>query len=179
MGSGVEAGASVVGGAASTATAAVSGMAAAGKTASSDNGTWPYFVDALFRRTDADASRSTASTSSADESGRTAAQDAAEATRIFMNFSRTGPLPPDDLRYVAQLVSQRTGLSQQEAERRVADVYARAQTKLHNAEIAAREAADQARKASAYAALWMFISLLIGAFVASVAATCGGRQRDS
>jgi hypothetical protein len=34
-------------------------------------------------------------------------------------------------------------------------------------------------KASAYAALWLFISLLIGAFVASLAATYGGRRRDA
>ena len=38
--------------------------------------------------------------------------------------------------------------------------------------------ADKARKASAYAALWIFVSLLAGAFVASLAATFGGRQRD-
>ncbi len=52
------------------------------------------------------------------------------------------------------------------------------QAKLRDAETAAREAADKARKASAYAALWLFISLLIGAFVASLAATYGGRRRD-
>ncbi len=59
------------------------------------------------------------------------------------------------------------------------DVYSRAQAKLHNAEVAAKEATDKARKASAHAALWMFVSLLIGAFVASLAATYGGRQRDA
>ena len=42
----------------------------------------------------------------------------------------------------------------------------------------AKDAADKARKASAYAALWLFVSLLVGAFVASLAATFGGRQRD-
>jgi cation transporter-like permease len=61
---------------------------------------------------------------------------------------------------------------------RVTDTYNRVQTKLHNAEILAKEAADKARKATAYAALWLFISLLIGAFVASLSATYGGRQRD-
>jgi hypothetical protein len=42
----------------------------------------------------------------------------------------------------------------------------------------ATEAADKARKASAAAALFLFISLLIGAFIASYAAIIGGRQRD-
>jgi hypothetical protein len=103
---------------------------------------------------------------------------AAEVARIFLNAVRTGPLPADDVRYVGQIVSQRTGLTQQEAEKRVSDKYARMQAKLRDAETAARDAADKGRKASAYAALWLFISLLIGAFVASLAATYGGRQRD-
>ena len=60
----------------------------------------------------------------------------------------------------------------------MSDTYARLQVKLRDAETAAKEAADKGRKASAYAALWLFISLLIGAFVASFAATIGGRQRD-
>ena len=45
--------------------------------------------------------------------------------------------------------------------------------------MAARDAADKARKASAYSALWLFVSLLTGAFVASLAATYGGRRRDA
>ena len=59
------------------------------------------------------------------------------------------------------------------------DVYAKAQAKASDTEMAARDAADKARKASAYSALWLFVSLLIGAFVASLAATYGGRQRDA
>ena len=95
-----------------------------------------------------------------------------------MNILRTGALPAEDVRYVGQLVAKRTGLTQQDAEKRVSDTYARAQAKLREAEIAAKEAADKARKASAYAAMWLFISMLIGAFIASLAATFGGRQRD-
>ncbi len=44
--------------------------------------------------------------------------------------------------------------------------------------MATKEATDKARKASATAALWLFISLLMGAFAASLAAIYGGRQRD-
>ena len=54
-------------------------------------------------------------------------------------------------------------------------IYALAQTKFRDAEITARDAADKARKASAYSAIWLFVSLLIGAFVASLSATFGGR----
>jgi hypothetical protein len=75
-------------------------------------------------------------------------------------------------------VAQRTGLSQLDAEKRVTDTVVRLRAQMRSAEIAAKNAADKARKASAYAALWLFISLLIGAFVASLAATAGGRRRD-
>ena len=110
---------------------------------------------------------------------RASSQDAAEVSRIFMNVGRAEPLPAEDVRYVGQLVAQRTGLTQQAAEKRVADVHAKAQANSRDTELAARGAADKARKASAYSALWLFVSLLIGAFVASLAATFGGRQRDA
>jgi len=80
---------------------------------------------------------------------------------------------------VGQIAARRTGLSQQDAQQRVADTYARIQARFREAEISVREAADQARKASAYSAIWLFVSLLSGAFVASLAAMFGGRQRDA
>lgn len=168
---GVQAGASVAGGVAAAA-GTVAG-AAATKSGSGDT-SMGYFVDSLFRR-DANAA-----SANAPASGGTAEQAAgvSEAARILANGILNGSLPADDLRYVGQMVAQRTGLSQPEAEKRVSDTFARAQAKLRAAEAAAREAADKARKASAYAALWLFISLLAGAFVASFAATFGGRQRD-
>lgn len=172
---GIQAGATVVGGAASTAVVAVPGMVASG-----NSGTMGYFVDSLFRRNTNAASSETANlTSMLPQSSERTTQDAAEVSRIFMNISVTEPLLPEDMQYVGQLVAQHTGLSQQDAEKRVTDVYARAQLKLNQIEMTAKEATDQARKASAFAALWMFVSLLIGAFVASLAATYGGRQRDA
>ncbi|HSD37691.1 MAG TPA: hypothetical protein VLC92_09280 [Rhodocyclaceae bacterium] len=180
LGGGIRAGASVVGGAATTASVAASGAAASGKLTSNDNEPWAYFVDALFRPGVATvSSASSGAATPADAPERTSTRDTAEVGRIFMNASRSSPLPAEDLRYVAQLVAQRTGLSQQEAEKRVADTYARAQAKLNAAEAAAKDAADKARKASAYAALWGFISLLAGAFIASLSATYGGRRRDA
>ncbi len=183
---GVQAGASVAGGVASTAlTAAAGGAAAAGsEMAKNDSGSGPmgYFVDSLFRK-DKNASAASSASGNAATSGgapqQSAAGAASEVARIFMNTVRSGTLPAEDVQYVGQIVSQRTGMSQQEAEKRVTETYARMQAKLRDAETAAREAADKARKASAYAALWLFISLLIGAFVASFAATYGGRRRDA
>ncbi|HIF6300122.1 TPA: hypothetical protein ACX3LH_006597 [Klebsiella michiganensis] len=102
----------------------------------------------------------------------------AEVTGIFANSIYSGALPKDDLTYVAQLVSQNTGISQQEAEQRVQAVYDKAQANLKEAKDKAKQAADAARKTTSYVTLWSFISLLIGAFVASLCATYGGRQRD-
>jgi hypothetical protein len=180
---GIQAGASVAGGVA-TATAAGSGMTIS----NSDSGPIGYFVDSLFRKNISAVVVVDASTLAGNGaiSGVTAepattesaSASASEVTRIFMNTMGKDPLPAEDIMYVGQLVAQRTGLTQQEADKRVVDTYARVQAKLHNAETAAKEAADKGRKASAYAALWLFISLLIGAFVASFAATIGGQQRD-
>jgi hypothetical protein len=184
---GIQAGASVAGSVATTATAAAAGGAAAAGAdmAKTDTGSGPigYFVDSLFRRDINAAAAASARAGSGAMSGRAAEQataaSASEVARIFMHTIRTGTLPAEDVRYVGEVVAQRTGLTQKDAEKRVIDTYARVQAKLRDAETAAREATDKARKASAYAALWLFISLLIGAFVASLAATYGGRQRDA
>jgi hypothetical protein len=136
-----------------------------------------YSVDSLFRK-DANTSAAGSAFAEGGAPDQVATASRSEVARIFVNTIRTGALPAEDVRYVGQLVAQRTGLTQQEAEKRVSETYARVQTKLRDAETAARDAADQARKASAYAALWLFVSLLTGAFVASLAATFGGRRRD-
>ena len=177
---GVQAAAAVADGAAGTASLLGGAAGAARMAQGSDGGPMGYFVDSLFRRDPAvpgDATSGTAATSDAIE--RSSHREAAEVTRIFMNVSRTEPLPSEDLRYIGQIVAQRTGLTQQDAENRVSDVHTRAQTKLREAEFAVRDAADKARKASTYGALWLFVSLLLGAFVASLAATYGGRRRDA
>jgi hypothetical protein len=111
----------------------------------------------------------------ADASSRAGdAATRAELSRIFAVGLRNGELAPADRAYVTQVVSARTGLSPADADKRVSDVVAQAKAAADEA----RAAADQARKAAAYFSLWMFISLLIGAFCASYAATLGGRLRD-
>ena len=175
---GVQAGASVAGGVATSAMVATAGGVAAGSEMAADEtntGAIGYFLDTLFRR---DINAMSTPLDSLTPQQETAVS-MAEVTRIFMNSLRTGVLPEEDIAYVGQVVAQRTGLTQQEAEQRVSDTFARVQTSLSEAETSAREAADSARKASAYAAIWLFISLLIGAFVASFAAPYGGRQRDA
>ena len=166
-----QAGADVAKGVASVAPAAAGLMP--GKSAGSgsdssaaDGSSNGYYVDMLYR---------------SDNAAPPDANDAAlraEAMRIFVNDMRAGSMGPADVRYLGQVVARRTGISPADAEARVADVFRQASTALVNAQVAAKTVADDARRAAASTALWMFVALLAGAFFASVAALVGGRQRD-
>ncbi|WP_426109585.1 hypothetical protein [Pseudomonas sp. TWR1-1-4] len=158
---GVKAGASVAAGAASGITQA-SGSAAKGV----NGGDFDYYVDSLFR----------------DDRPAAVSDDAAHGVvaRIFTRtLSNDGQLAPEDRAYLAQLISQRTNLSQADAEARIDKVYGDARKAVEDAKLKAKQAADTAAKVAAYTSLWTFVALLIGAFFASFAATFGGRRRDA
>ena len=91
---------------------------------------------------------------------------------------KNGSLSPADSQYLAQLVAQRTGITPDDAQKRVNDTFAQAQQAIGEAKAQAKAAADAARKSAATLALWLVVSMLIGAFTASWAATFGGRLRD-
>lgn len=161
VGSGVKAGATAVAGVAGT--AATAAGSAAGSTSSDQYG---YYIDSLFR----------------DDRPAAVSDDAAHGVvvRIFTKtMANDGQLAPEDRTYLAQLVAQRTNLSQADAQARVDQVYAQAKQAVADAKLKAQQAADAAAKAAATAALWTFVSLLCGAFVASLAAIWGGRRRDA
>jgi hypothetical protein len=146
---------------ASAATSMVSGNAArndVGATAAGEPRSDPYgyFVDSLFR----------SDRPAADLNADAALH--AEVGLILARGLREGYVPSTDRAYLAQLVAARTGMDQAEAQRRVAEVLNQA-----------RQAADDARRATAHFLYWTFLALLIGAFCASYAATIGGRQRDN
>ncbi|HEY1609271.1 MAG TPA: hypothetical protein VGG24_08390 [Paraburkholderia sp.] len=102
-----------------------------------------------------------------------------EITRIFLNsLPAGGALSTDDSNYVAGIVAQRTGISPADARARVAATWASLQDKVHAMRDTARIAADQARRATIHVTLWLFVSLLVGAFTASLLATIGGRSRE-
>jgi hypothetical protein len=130
----------------------------------------PYYTDSLFR---ANAAPGAAASAPAAGPVPTAAAQA-QIDRIFVRSLENQGMAPGDTQYVGQLVAQRTGMSQADAEKLVADTYAKATTAVQDAQAKA----DKARKAAAYAALWLFVSLLLGAFSASLLATYGGRRRD-
>ena len=157
--------------AAAVSPAAAAGAGAAGAKAGEGSAANPldYFSDMLLRAAPAAAT---------GEAGSTVAEQRMETGRIFATSLTTGSLAADDRAYLGQVVAGRTGLTQAEAEARVDAVYARATKAAADAKAKAQQAAEAARKAGAHTALWMFVALLLGAFVASLAATFGGRQRD-
>jgi hypothetical protein len=91
-----------------------------------------------------------------------------EMVRLFTTSFHNGrDLTPTDRTYVAKIVASRTGLSQADAEKRVNDVVNQVKADL-----------DNTRKAAMQTAIWLTLSLFIGAFSASLAATEGGGLRD-
>jgi hypothetical protein len=183
VGGGAKAGAMVAGGAATTAAAAVPAAAGAMRSDGGASDVQGYFVDSLFRQAGGSDSTAPAAGNATPAPGAQTADmsaraSSAEVGRIFASSVQGGSLSNEDAQYVGQLIAQRTGLSQADAEKRARDTFTRMQAKTQQLADQARDAAETARKASAYAALWMFVALLAGAFVASFCATFGGRRRD-
>lgn len=178
---GVQAGAKVAAGTAQAGALAMVGATETGSETSADKGQVAYFVDSLFRS--GTSTHHTGSDSTQDH--QPASSDthsrvpAAEVTRIFAHAYSHESLPPEDVTYLGQLISRHTGMTQPEAEQRVKEVYAHMQSTAREAEASLKQAAEKARKASMYITLWLFVSLLMGAFSASLAATWGGRCRDA
>lgn len=162
VGTGVQAASNVASGAAMGASAGTMANAGdgAGDTATS------YLVDSLFRPNDP------ARLAAPGAEGDAAA--AAQASRILIASAAAGEISPADRTYLGQLVAARTGLSETDANARVDAVIAQ----VDQAKAKAQEAADTARKAGIAFALMAALSLVIGAFIASVSAALGGRLRD-
>jgi hypothetical protein len=146
--------ASMVGGAATTTSLSASIASASNRTETRVLDPNEYYVDSMLRSERVNIDRN-------DAPLRT------EVGIILANALRSGYLAPADNAYLARLVSARTGLNENESQKRVNDIFEQD-----------RLAADAARKAVAHSMYWLFLSLLIGAFCASFAATIGGRQRD-
>ena len=141
---------SLIGGAASGATQAVANSA-------QSSGPMDGYVDTLLR-----------SDKPAGQNPANPAEYRGELTRLFTtSFHNGSDLNPADRTYVAKVVSARTGLSQADADKRVAEVVTQVKSDL-----------DTARKNAMQLAIWLTLSLFIGALSASLAATEGGGLRD-
>jgi hypothetical protein len=91
-----------------------------------------------------------------------------QISRTLTTSIATGSLSQQNRAYLAQLVAQRSGLSPEEAAKRVDEAFN-----------TARQTADKARRAAVLAGLVTAISLLISFAAAWWAATKGGEHRDN
>lgn len=132
-----------------------------------------YYIDELFRQ-NANPVAGTAM-SPPQPSGSADQQMRTEAETILSHSVMAGNVSAADNDYLAQLVSAHTGLPPADAEARVQDVVSQENAAI----VKAKQVADSTRKASAGLAIYTFFSLLIGAFIASVAGAIGGRLRDA
>lgn len=140
---------------------ATAGLSQGAANAASQPGADPNasVIDTLFR----------ADPSAAPQPGQDPAAARGEVGRIVgRSITGGGELSGSDRTYVTQVIAARTGISQQDADKRLTDATNKA-----------REAADTARKAARNLSLWIAVSLLMGAFAASLAAAEAGKQRDT
>lgn len=121
-----------------------------------------YYADSLYRTT-------------TPASPVTTTDVSVETTRILANGAKNGVIPPADRAYLVSQVAARTGLSQAAAEARVNNTLAQ----VDAAKAKALDAAEKTRKAMVAFHTALCISLLVGAFIASVTAALGGKLRDN
>jgi len=145
-----------------------------------------YYVDLLFRENanpnaaadnggSAIGAPGAAPAPAASVPGMTDQEMRNEASTILNEGMTAGGVSSTDQTYLAQLVSEKTGLAPADAQERVTDVLNRENAAI----VKAKQVADASRKAASGAAIYTFVSLLIGAFIACVAGAIGGRLRDN
>jgi hypothetical protein len=146
---------------AGAAAAMAAGPGGAGSGMSANSPVSAYEIDRLFR--------------TSNFGGAALLADArVETAHIAANAFANGSISSADRTYLVEQVSARTGASQADAQARV-DSFVAAVT---DAQAKLKTEADSARKAAAEASIYLALSLLIGAFIASVSAALGGRIRD-
>ena len=140
---------SVAGGAAATTATGAASMAKG--SSSVQNASIDYFVNSMFRPSNPSTPANEPASPDSPSASATPVSPAqlGEVTGIFVNSITTGDLPQEDRLYVAGLIAQHAGISQQEAEKRVQSTYDKAQAKLKQTKDKAQQVADAARKTSA------------------------------
>jgi hypothetical protein len=139
-----------------------------------------YYLDAMFRRGPNGATAgqtpsnppTTVGVAAAGAQPALSSEARAEVARILARSVAQGRLDEGDRTYLAQLVSARTGLPQDEAQGRVTETENKAREN-------AKDVTDKAAKTGAYLSFWAFMSLLFGAVAATLAGILGGQLRDA
>jgi hypothetical protein len=169
IGAGAKAASGVVGSALQGATSNPGNAGAVNQGAAANGATEPfsglaYGLDKLFRPR------------SMTSAGDTGSNDfRAEASRILATDLPSGEVSDADRAYLVSLVAARTGVEDTDAQKRVSELL----QSIKAADARVRAQADIARKDGVEVAIYTALALLIGAFIACVAAALGGRLRDA
>jgi hypothetical protein len=136
-----------------------------------------YFVDMMFHpnggaSTAQSQSRSGTVGMAPNDSNSNISENRTEIARIMLRGVARGGLDDNDRGYLAQIVSARTGLPPDEAQRRVATVENQARDSI-------KDTADKTAKTGAFFAFWTFMALLFGGAAATLGGMLGGQLRDA
>jgi len=167
---GVSATLSAVGSAASSVAMAGATAAAPAAGAAASKSTFDptaYFTDSLLRP-------APGASAPAGSPALTRADAVGEIGRILANGAVAGSISDDDKAYLGDLVARSTGLSADDAKKRVDTVL----TSIDTAKAKAADAAEQARKTGVLIAFLTAASLLVAGAAAYWAAQMGGNHRD-
>lgn len=125
--------------------------------------TYAYGLDRLLR------------TDSASGAAHGGSDPRTEVTDVIVQAAASDSTVSDaDRSYLANLVAVNTGVSAEDAQRRVNDFIATA----NEAKDQAKATVDSGRKVAAKTAIYGALALAIGAFIASLSAALGGKLRD-
>ncbi len=94
---------------------------------------------------------------------------------FIMSVVRNGDADPQARQNLVQLVSQKQGVSQDQASTEVNDWQQKLMSARDQAKVKATAAADQAASGLAKTALWSFVALLLGAIAATIGGLLGAR----
>ena len=152
------------------------GTEVAGRIASTTNvDPLDYTIDTLLRGSPRPAGAATPANQSAAQISATTTANTELRGELLRTFTRAvadGTMADSDRSYVAGIVAQRTGVPQQEAERRVTEVY-------NNVTRTTKETADKARRSGILVGLVTAASLLASLGAAWWSAIQGGNHRDN
>jgi hypothetical protein len=126
----------------------------------------PYDVDGLLRPASADA-QTPANQAASDEMR-------IQATRILAAGLIKGDVPKADQIYLTQVVVAEARIPAADAQTRVDAMVAKIRAEHEQA----LQAADSARKAAETASIFTALAMLVGAFIACIAAALGGHRRE-
>jgi hypothetical protein len=127
----------------------------------------PYDVDTLLRPASPETQSAASESASNDMRMQT--------TRILAAGLVKGDIPPADQAYLNQVVGSQARISPTDASARVDTIVGKVKAD-HDRAI---QAADDARKAAETTSIFTAFAMLLGAFIACIAAALGGRRRDA